>query len=292
LTEPAAAWPETCYRHPDRETRIHCTRCERPICPECMTAAPVGHHCPTCVAEARRETRTIRLFPRRPRSATTVLLGINLSVFVLEMALGGATDTRVLVRMGAMVPILVAQGEYWRLFTAMFLHVGLLHLALNSLGLYIFGNLIENVLGSARFLAIYLVCGLCAGAASFAFSGPGTAAAGASGAIFGLLGAWLAFNLRRRSLSLARANIQGAVVLIAINLVFGFSVPGIDNVAHVGGLVSGVVAGLAAEGAGRRGVRTATQVGGFALLLVVAGALTAWRAVDLAGLLGFAGPLA
>ncbi|MGH2725217.1 MAG: rhomboid family intramembrane serine protease [Actinomycetota bacterium] len=286
-----AAQPETCYLHPGRETRVHCTRCDRPICPDCMTAAPVGHHCPACVAEARRETRRVRLLPRRPRSVTAVLLVINLSVFVVEMGLGGATDTRVLARMGAMVPILVAQGEYWRLFTAIFLHVGVVHLALNSLGLYIFGNLIENVLGSARFLAIYLVGGLCASATSFAFSGPGTVAAGASGAIFALLGAWLAYNLRRRSLSLARSNIQGALVLIAINLVFGFSVPGIDNLAHLGGLAAGVGAGLAAEGIGRRDLRAVTRIAGFVLLLAVAAALTAWRVTDLQGLLGSVGPL-
>lgn len=280
-----ARQPETCYRHPERETFVHCTRCGRPICPDCMTAAPVGHHCPACVAEARRDTRGVRTL-RRPRSATVVLLAVNVAVFALGLALGAGGDPgALLVRMGAMVPILVAQGEYWRLVAAVFLHVNVIHLALNSLGLYIFGSLIENVLGTARFLAIYLVCGLCASALSFALSGPGTVSVGASGAIFGLLGAWLAYNLRRRSLSMARANIQGAVVLIAINLVFGLSVPGIDNVAHLGGLGAGIVAGFAAEGVGHRRTRTATQAAGFALLLAVAVGLTAWRAADLAQLL-------
>jgi rhomboid protease GluP len=207
-------------------------------------------------------------------------------VFAVGLALGAGGDPGgVLVRMGAMKPILVAQGEYWRLLVAVFLHVNLIHLALNSLGLFIFGSLIENVLGTARFLAIYLVSGLCASALSFALSGPSAVAVGASGAIFGLLGAWLAYNLRRRSLSMARANIQGAVVLIAINLVFGLSVPGVDNVAHLGGLGAGIVAGFAAEGVGRRATRTATQAAGFALLLAVAVGLTVWRAADLAELL-------
>ncbi|HEX2031188.1 MAG TPA: rhomboid family intramembrane serine protease [Actinomycetota bacterium] len=281
-----AAAPETCYRHPGEETGVHCTRCGRPICPACMTVAPVGHHCPECVAQGRRQARRRPITLRRPRSATTVILGINVAVFVAEMALGGATDIGVLVRMGAMVPVLVAGGEYWRLLTAMFLHVGIFHLALNSLGLYIFGSLVEGVLGSGRFIAVYLVSGLCASAASFAFGDPVTAAAGASGAIFGLLGAWLAYNVRRRSLGLARSNIQGALMLIALNLVFGFTVPGIDNTAHLGGLAAGVVAGFAVEGFGPRRMRPATQVAGLAALVVAASAVTAWRVAELAPLIG------
>jgi rhomboid protease GluP len=214
-----------------------------------------------------------------------VILAINLIVFAVEVVLGGSTSLQVLVDMGAMVPILVAQGEYWRLVTAMFLHVGILHLAFNSFGLYLFGSLIEGVLGAARFIAIYLITGVCASAASFAFSPPGTAAAGASGAVFGLLGAWLAFNLRRRSLSLAQANIQGALMLIGINLALGFLLPGIDNIAHLGGLAAGLGAGFAAEGAGRSETsRLVTQVAGFAALMVVAAALTAWRAGELGAL--------
>jgi membrane associated rhomboid family serine protease len=272
---------ETCYRHPGEKTRVHCTRCGRPICPECMTPAPVGHHCPECVAEGRRSVRGVRRAIPRPRSAVIVLLGINVLVFLVEMALGGSTNLSVLARMGAMVPGLVAQGEYWRLVTAMFLHIGIPHLLLNSLGLYIFGNLIEQVLGTVRFLAIYLVSGFVASVTSFAFGSPVALAAGASGAIFGLLGAWLAYNLRRRSLSLARANIQGALVLIAINVVFGLSVPGIDNLAHIGGLAAGVVAGFLAEGVGPRATRNVTAVGGLALLVLGAAALAAWRAAAL-----------
>jgi membrane associated rhomboid family serine protease len=296
--EPQPSPPEACYRHPTESTRVHCTRCGRPICPECMTPAPVGHHCPECVAEGRRAARRLGPVLRRPRSATVVILGINLIVFAVEVALGGSTSLQVLVDMGAMVPILVAQGEYWRLVTAMFLHVGVLHLAFNSFGLYLFGSLIEGVLGAARFIAVYLITGVCAAAASFAFSPPGTAAAGASGAVFGLLGAWLAFNLRRRSLSLAQANIQGALMLIGINLALGFLLPGIDNIAHLGGLAAGLVAGFAAEGAGRGATsRLVTQLAGFASLLVVAAALTAWRAGELGalawlpGLLPGLGPL-
>jgi membrane associated rhomboid family serine protease len=286
-----AAQPETCYRHQDVETRVHCTRCGRPICPACMTPAPVGHHCPECVAAGRKSARRpLRL--RRPRSATTALIGLNLAVFVVEVLLGGLRNLEVLVRMGAMVPLLVAQGEYWRLLTAMFLHAGPVHLAFNTLALYLFGGVVENALGTARFLAVYLVAGLFASAASFALSPPGAVAVGASGAVFGLLGAWLAFNLRRRSLSLAQSNIQGALLLIGINLALGFTVRGIDNVAHIGGLVAGVVAGFAAEGAGRgAGSRVATQLLGFGGLVVAAAAITLWRAGELAPLAVTLGPL-
>lgn len=286
-----AAQPETCYRHPSVETLVHCTRCGRPICPECMTPAPVGHHCPECVAAGRRAARRpLRL--RRPRSATTTLIGVNLAVFVVEVVLGGLRSLEVLVRMGAMVPLLVAQGEYWRLFTAMFLHAGPVHLAFNTLALYLFGNVVESALGTARFLAIYVVAGLFASAASFALSPVGAVAVGASGAVFGLLGAWLAFNLRRRSLSLAQSNIQGALLLIGINLALGFTLRGVDNVAHIGGLVAGVAAGFAAEGMGRGArARMATQLLGFGGLVAAAAAITLWRAGELASLAVVAGPL-
>jgi membrane associated rhomboid family serine protease len=279
-----AAEVEACYRHQGVETRVHCTRCGRPICPDCMTPAPVGHQCPICVAEGRRQARRpLRL--RRPRSVTTTLIGINLAVFVLEVVLGGLRSIDVLVRMGAMVPFLVAQGEVWRLFTAMFLHAGPIHLAFNSLALYMFGGVVEDALGRARMLAVYVVTGLCASAASFAVRPPGAIGVGASGAVFGLLGAWLAFNLRRRSLGLAQANIQGALVLIGINLALGFTLRGVDNVAHIGGLVAGLVAGFAAEGLGRRGVRRATQLLGFVGLLALAAAAVVWRTGRLAPLI-------
>ena len=278
-----AAEPETCYRHPNVETRVHCTRCGRAICPACMTPAPVGHHCHECVAEARRSARRpLRL--RGPRSATAVLIGINVAVFVIEIVLGGLRDLGVLVRMGAMVPLLVAQGEFWRLFTAMFLHAGPLHLAFNTFALYLFGNLVEGSLGTARFVAVYLLSGVFAGTASFALNPPGAVGVGASGAVFGILGAWLTYNLRRRSLSLAQANIRGALILIGFNLLLGFTVRGVDNVAHIGGLVAGMVAGIAVEGFGPRTLRPAIRVLGLVALLGVTVGIAMWRAGQLAPL--------
>lgn len=247
-----------------------------------MTPAPVGHHCPTCVAEGERESKRVRRRPLRARSVTSTILAMNVGVFVADALLGlvGRQDT--LLEAGAMVPLLVAGGEWWRLLTAIFLHIGLLHLAFNSLALFVFGGLIEEALGSARMVAVYLVSGFAASATSYAFGSPLVAAVGASGAIFGMLGAWLAYNLRRRSLSLARSNVQSALFLIGINLVFGFTIPGIDNLAHIGGLVSGVAAGFAAEGFGRRTARTVSRIAGLGGITVIALILTVWRTSQLA----------
>ena len=281
-TEPSA--PETCYRHPAVPTRVHCTRCSRPICPDCMNPAPVGHHCPTCVAEAGREVRRRRVRIRRPRSVTSLLLGSNAVMFLVELALGSATSVAVLVTLGAMVPSLIAEGQYWRLITSMFLHVGVLHLVLNLYVLYLFGGVLESVLGSARFTAVYFITGFCGSAASFALGGTNRVAAGASGAIFGLLGAWLAYNWRRRRLSVAaQGNLRVALVLIGVNLVLGVAVRGIDNAAHVGGLVAGLIAGLTVEGFGRGRVRTAAIVGGFVTLTAAGALLVTWRVTTLAG---------
>lgn len=274
---------EVCYRHPNETTRVHCTRCDRPICPDCMTPAPVGHHCPDCVAEGAKDMRKRRMTLRRARNAAMVLLGINVAVFVLQLVLGGPSGTGRLVEMGAMVPPLIVEGQYWRLVTAMFLHIGPLHLAFNMFGLHIFGGLVEGTFGTVRFLGVYFSSGVFASAVSFALGSPNRIAAGASGAIFGLLGAWLAYNVRRRSLASAQANIQGALLLVGVNLLLGFSVRGIDNLAHLGGLVGGVVAGLAAEGFGSRRVRVLTQVGGMVLLVLAAAALVTWRVADLRG---------
>ncbi len=248
-----------------------------------MTPAPVGHHCPACLAEGRKEAKRLHRPFARARSVTTVLLAINLGVFALDAVLGAAGRPRTLLEAGAMVPLLVADGEWWRLITAMFLHIGLLHVAFNSLALLVFGQLIESALGSRRMLALYLVTGFAASVASFTFGSPQIAAAGASGAIFGLLGAWLVYNLRRRSLSLARSNIQSALLLIGINLVFGFTVPGIDNVAHIGGLIAGLAAGYAVEGVGKGATRTASRVGGLAAIVLVSVVLAAWRASEIGG---------
>lgn len=266
--------PTVCYRHPTEETRLSCTRCERPICPECMHPAPVGHHCPECIAEGR--TRVRRRLPR-PRSLTMVLLVALGVVFVAEVALGGLRSLGVLIDMGAMERSLVLAGQYWRLVTATFLHAGPLHLLLNGYALFLFGTLIESEIGPWRLGGLYLVTGFVASAVSFAFGSAGRVSVGASGAIFGLLGAWLVSNWRRRRLAAAQANLRFALLLIGLNVVLGFSVGGIDNLAHLGGLGAGILAGFAGQGFGRRGVRVASRIAGLAFVASVGVALVAWR---------------
>jgi len=268
--------PAVCYRHPAEETRISCTRCERPICPDCMHPAPVGHHCPECIAEGRVRVR--RRLPR-PRSLTMVLLVALGAVFLAEVALGGLRSLAVLIDMGAMERSLVSSGQYWRLVTATFLHAGPLHLLLNGYALFLFGTLIESEVGPWRFGALYLITGFVASSASFAFGSAGRVSVGASGAIFGLLGAWLVSNWRRRRLPAAQANLRFALMLIGLNVLLGFSVGGIDNLAHLGGLGAGVLAGVAGQGLGQRGVRTATRIAGLALVASIGVALVAWRVI-------------
>jgi rhomboid protease GluP len=178
-----------------------------------------------------------------------MLLGLNLLAFVAMIVYGivvyndvnGSNNDQVLLTFGMKVNQLIAQGQTWRLFTAMFLHIGVLHLLSNLYALNALGPLVEGYYGHRRFLAIYLVAGLTGSVASYAFSP--VPSAGASGAIFGLIGATVVYFLRYRENfgDRGRAIIQNMFVIIAINLIFGLSVPYIDNWGHIGGLVGGVL---------------------------------------------------
>jgi rhomboid protease GluP len=165
------------------------------------------------------------------------------AVFGLETLAGGSTETEVLIRMGAKVTPLIAAGEYWRLFTSMFLHIGFAHLLFNGYALVVLGTELERILGWQRFLTIYVLAGLFGGLASYAFSP--SLAAGASGAVFGLIGALAAFFLqnRKRLGAWGQRRLVHVGILIVINLFWGFSQQGIDNLAHLGGLVSGFALG-------------------------------------------------
>jgi rhomboid protease GluP len=187
----------------------------------------------------------VRLPLHRP-VVTWVLLAAIAAVFLVEMLLGGSTDSDVLRRMGAKFTPLIAAGEYWRLFTSMFLHVGVMHLVFNGYALFIIGIELERLLGPGRFLSIYLLSGLFGSLASYAFSD--SLAAGASGAIFGIIGAQAAFFLvhRERLGTWGTRRLGNIALILVLNLVWGFSQPGrIDNLAHVGGLLAGVALGWA-----------------------------------------------
>ena len=193
LPPPPAPTVEVCYRHPSLQTRVHCTRCGRPICPDCMVPAPVGYQCPECVEMARRE---FRRGPGRPLrggvSVTKALLVAIGAMFVLEVVTGGpralleGPSGQRLFELGALQPLAIASGQYWRLFSAMFLHAGILHIGFNAYALYLFGSMIESNLGKTRFALIYFVTGFLASATSYAFGPVGSIAVGASGAIFGI----------------------------------------------------------------------------------------------------------
>lgn len=200
------------------------------------------------------------VFPNRPEffipmakpTWTRILIGCNLVVFVAMIAYGwlvyhdpdGPSNGQVLVTFGAKVNELIAQGEFWRLFTAMFLHIGTLpplHLLFNLYALNSIGPLVEGFFGHRRFLFVYLLGGLFGSLASYAFSP--ALSAGASGAIFALVGGATVYFLRYHQNfgSRGRAILQNMVVVIVINLIFGYSMPGIDNWGHIGGLLGGAL---------------------------------------------------
>ncbi|MCY4654948.1 MAG: rhomboid family intramembrane serine protease [Dehalococcoidia bacterium] len=181
---------------------------------------------------------------------TWLLLGANVIVYLLTELMGGSTAAEVLIRLGAMESWLIASGEYWRLFSAMFLHSGLIHLGFNIIGLLIFGQQLERLYGYSRFLVIYILAGLAGSITSYVFNlsaTPNAIGVGASGAVFGILGALVAFFLSNRGLlgKMGRQTLIGLLALAAINLAVGFAMPGIDNFAHIGGFVGGFLLGMA-----------------------------------------------
>jgi len=175
---------------------------------------------------------------------TWALIGINVVVLILMELNGGSENTRTLITFGAKVNELIDQGQWWRLFTAMFIHIGYIHLLVNCYSLYNVGSLLERFVGSIRFTIIYILAGLCGSFASYWFS-PFSISAGASGAIFGLLGALGVFFFLHRTLFGGAANriLTNIGVVALLNLGLGASIPGIDNFAHVGGLIGGLLIG-------------------------------------------------
>ncbi|GAB2574631.1 rhomboid family intramembrane serine protease [Streptomyces capparidis] len=261
----APATQQTCYRHPDREANVRCTRCDRPVCPECMVSASVGFQCPECVHQGHRGTREPRTpFGGRAVSGAAVvtksLIAVNVLVWLLAVSLGNTfVEELQLVgraRDGDYDIVGVAEGpdQWYRLLTAVFLHQSVGHIALNMLSLWWLGPTLESALGRARFLTLYLLAGLGGSAASFLFAeAPNDASLGASGAIFGLLGA-IGVLIRRLG-----GDMRPFGVLLTLNLIFTFAIPDIDWRAHLGGLVFGALIAFGMVHAPRR-QRTLVQV--------------------------------
>jgi membrane associated rhomboid family serine protease len=268
-----------------------------------MIPAPVGHQCPQCVADARREYRRgpgRRIVAANIRStgatmAILIALGIGY-LWELVVAGGpgslfGGPSARALIDAGALVQFTggtlqaptggLAGGEWWRLLSSIFLPAGLIHLALNAYALWIFGNLIEREIGRLPMIAVFLTTGVFAGAVSYAFAPHITVAVGASGAVFGLVGAFIAYNYLRRHHVMAQARLRAALSILVINAVIGFSIPGIDWHAHLGGVIAGLMAGVAVDPARPEGLRRLSTVLGLAAIIAAAVVLVAFRTAQI-----------
>lgn len=230
-----------CYRHPGEETNVSCSSCGRPICPRCMTSTPVGMRCPECAGQ-RTQVRTAATLRGSREPALTI--GVIVVCVAIQIAGGGLYGHWALRG----IPEITPQHEYWRLITAGFLHSGWLHVGFNMYLLYVIGRELELAIGSGRFGAIYLTA-LLWGSAGALMQTSVAPIVGASGAVFGIVGATMV-ELRRRGFDPFSG---GLGALVVINLVIGF-LPGFHIAwgGHIGGLIGGVLAALAMVAADRR----------------------------------------
>lgn len=273
MSAPETATTQTCYRHPSRETGVSCSSCERPICTDCMTTTPVGIRCPEC-AKQKTQIKTLRSMSSDPR-VTPLLIGACVIAALGSGSLGFGGGGNELFQRGALLgfgldasgAVGVSAGEYWRLVTSGFLHGGIIHLLFNMYLLYLLGNMLEPTLGNVRFAALYFTA-LLAGSLGALIQTPNGLTVGASGAVFGLMGAAL-IEQRRRGISPLQSDIGGLLVL---NLVFSFVLPNVSWGGHIGGLIGGALAALALEVGRRRGV---PRWAGLALCAVIAAACVA-----------------
>jgi len=290
----------TCYRHPGREAHIRCQRCDRVICPDCMRPAAVGFQCPECVKEGAKATRSGRtayggLRPTDASRTSIVLIALNAAVWIGILATGGngsrVLDFLVLRTQGlCQSPTVlfdstqsacdagggtwlpgVVDGAYWQVVTSMFSHVSPLHIGFNMLALWVLGPQLELAVGRVRFLALYFVSGL-AGSAMVLWFGPEFAyggTLGASGAIFGLMGALAVVAFK------VGGDVRGILTWIGINFVLTFAIANISWQGHLGGFLAGSAVGAILVYAPRQR-RTAIQVAGVAAVaLVVVAAILA-----------------
>lgn len=295
MTHAVPGYAPACTWHPDRAAVEPCASCGRPICPTCVHIVNNRYLCPAC-------TQALAQLPAEPRPTvsqriaqdgsyvTLALLAANVVLFLYSVltsgdigaALGGqgvgsllggntplmndlAVIGEVPLGNGQVVGVGVANGEYYRLFTAMFMHFGLLHLAMNMWALWILGRVLEMAFGHRRFLTLYVLCGLGGNVAAYVFQ-PEALSAGASTAIFGLFSA-LFLALRSQGHST-----RAVVPIIVLNLIFTFSVPGISIAGHLGGFITGAVVGggiAYAPVARRQQVEKAVTAGTLAVLVAL-----------------------
>ena len=292
-----------CYRHPRRETGVSCSNCDRPICHECMIPAAVGFRCPECVKEQNAGGSRAKVVSRgqiRSRwgaaggvtgtggiTATKVLVALNVLMFVLEIATGatslmGGGSGKALVDLGALyVPDVLIGHQYWRMFTSMFLHSGIIHVAFNMWALWAIGGFVEVALGRLKFLIVYFVSGF-AGSVLVLIAAPANSlVVGASGAIFGVFGALAvhAYLNRGRDFQ-SQALLRNVLFILVINLVFSFTAGFVSWQAHVGGLIAGAAMTYAFMLGGQkdpRGPFTRSDIVSVLVIVFVLVALTWWR---------------
>ena len=239
-----------------------CARCDRPICTDCMVSAAVGWQCPECTSVGAKKSRQVPAFTHTSRGRSGVvgstnptplvltIIGINVIVFFLERF---GNDVAVITKY-ALWPVRIHyQHQYYRAFTAMFLHANFQHIVFNMIALLIVGPAVEVLLGRARFLVLYLLAGLAGSVASYLLSPANILGLGASGAIMGVMGAYVVIGLRRR------LPIAPVVLLLGLNLIIGFT-GGIDWRAHLGGLAVGALLAFVYDYAGDRRDRTTEMV--------------------------------
>lgn len=289
----------TCYRHQGVAAGVVCTRCHRPICPACMVDAAVGFQCPECTKKGARETRQ-GILPygghpsRDPRLTSIVLIVINIAVFLMTSRSTSLFNQLALVPRGVCLDVNdpgsyypgflkavcvangdnwvagVSSGAWWQVVTSAFTHLNLVHIGLNMVSLFIIGPLLERVLGRTRFLAVYGIAALAGSAGVMWLTSPETSGVGASGALFGVLGAILVLTYR------AKGRYQQILIILGINIAYDmFYLGTISWQAHLGGLVAGLLAGWIIAYAPRERRHQVQLYGLSALTVVIIAAIVA-----------------
>ena len=274
--QPSPVPPPPCYRHPEKAASVLCAHCDRPLCTDCMIQAPVGWQCPPCTSEGAKRSRQVPAFTHTGRGRTgvvgstnptpvvLVIIAVNVVVFFLE---GFGTNNRVIDRYGLWPDGVHSLHQYYRAFTAMWLHASFEHILFNMITLLIVGPALEVLLGKLRFITLYLLAGLGGSVGSYLLGPHNELGIGASGAIMGVLGAYIVVGVRRR------LPVQPVAILLVLNLVIGFW-GNTDWRAHFGGLVVGGLLGLLYDVAGdlrdRNTALVLTVGGSMAMLAILA----------------------
>ncbi|MFJ4102725.1 rhomboid family intramembrane serine protease [Amycolatopsis japonica] len=279
-----------CWWHPNRPTGLSCSRCERPACPDCLREAAVGFQCTDCVQAGRQQDRAQQkqyrdagygsrtlagAQPARTAVVTPVLLALNVLIFLITVFQSGSianNNFSELFQYGQLWnPATLAGDEWWRILTSGFLQYGLLHIASNAFSLWFVGRPLETALGRVPFTVLYFVSLLGGSAANLVFSDlDAVPVVGASGAIFGLIGAYTVIVIK------LRLNPTWLLVILGLNVFITFQVPGISILGHAGGFVAGLLATFALLYAPDRN-RLKWQLGGIAIVVVAMIGLVVWK---------------